>query len=272
MEVLITTMADETFKLPDSSYDDLRKIIQAYGRFDRPQSLEEITKLSGVHRSTVSGNNGFLVSVGLVEGGRAKSPTLLGKKLARALEHDHAEEVQATWREVVAGNEFLSNMVAAVRIRNGMDAPTLQGHIAYSAGEPKTGRTATGSNTIIQILLTAGLIEDRDGRFVSTDAARKPPEPQQPPSREQEPPSFGTIPVPPREGGPPATGVQRQKTTPSGQQSISVHIEIRIDAKPSELDGLGAKLRRLLAEVSRPEASDSETALEGETKRDRETA
>lgn len=229
-------MAEEKFKLPDSSYDELVKIIRAYGRTNKAVPLKEVTRISGVPLTVVSGNNGFLLSIGVIEGGKAKAPTQLGAKLAMALEHEMPEEIERAWRDVVRSSDFLAKMLAAIKIRKGMDAATLQGHIAYSAGEPRTQRTMTGANAVIDVLRAAGLVKEEDGRITATEL------PEQPPTDAEEWPS---------EPGLRSSGIALPPTVlqpPGG--SVSVHIEIRVEVKPGELEGLGAKLRKVVEEFS----------------------
>ncbi len=101
-------MPDERFKLPRSSYEELCKIIRAYGRVPKPASLDEVNALAGVGTTVVSANNLFLASVGVIEGGKAKAPTPKGKELASALEHEIPDEIQRQWSRVVQENVFLS--------------------------------------------------------------------------------------------------------------------------------------------------------------------
>jgi hypothetical protein len=44
-------MTDNKFRLPGSSYDELCKIIKAYGRYDRAVSNEEISQLTGLNET-----------------------------------------------------------------------------------------------------------------------------------------------------------------------------------------------------------------------------
>jgi len=41
-------MADDKFKLPLSSYEELTKIIKSYGHFNAPAGLEEVRKFIGM--------------------------------------------------------------------------------------------------------------------------------------------------------------------------------------------------------------------------------
>ena len=61
----------ETFKLPSSSYEELIKLFQAYANTKEGTalSLDDITQATGVPRTVVSKNNGFMVQVGLITEG-----------------------------------------------------------------------------------------------------------------------------------------------------------------------------------------------------------
>jgi len=159
-------MADEKFRLPRSSYDELVKIIKAYGRVKEPTGLDDMTTLSALHKTIISRNVGFLVAVGILESGQKKMPTPLGRSLAQALEHELPGEIRRYWQQVVENNDFLSRIVSAISIRNGMDQQTLEAHIAYSAGQPKTNPVMTGARTIADLLTTAGIITESDGKII----------------------------------------------------------------------------------------------------------
>ncbi len=245
-------MAEEKFKLPGSSYEEICKIIKAFGYFDKPFSLDEASQVCKMDKANISRNNGFLASVGIIEGDRTKSMTPRGKELARALEFERGDEILNFWREVVISNEFLSKMLAAVRIRKGMDLSTLQSHVAYSAGQQKTRNVMTGAKAIIDILLSAGLLREKDGQLVAnekTDEQKRVSTNAEPSSDTQ----VTTLPI--------ATlPVQTVVFSDSGKAiNINLNIEIRIDAKPNELEGLGSKLRKILEDFSSLNNSGSTT-------------
>src|SRR6266403_31468 len=163
-------MADEPqFKLPGASYEELVKIIQGYQTVGGDASPEDVSKVIAIHPTGVSRNNGFLVSVGIVEGGRRKTITEKGKALALALGHNIPEEVSDKWRQIVIGNDFLSKLISAVRIRKGMDAQTLQSHVAYSAGQPRTGPALLGAGAVVEILKAAAVVKEEEGKLVATE-------------------------------------------------------------------------------------------------------
>ena len=77
-----------------SSYEELTKVIKAYGHFSEPQPLDEISKFIGLHPTLISKNVGFLTGVGILEGGARKVPTNYGRKLAHALEHIMPDDIR----------------------------------------------------------------------------------------------------------------------------------------------------------------------------------
>ena len=159
-------MADTGFPLPSSSYKELIKIVQGYGRIGGEASLTDVATTIAMNETVVSANNKFLVSIGIIKGGKKKTITPLGTELAGALEHDMTEEIGAKWRSVVDASDFLQKVIAAVRIRKGMDESTLESHVAYSAGQPKTPSVATGAATVVNILKAAGLLSKNFKGFV----------------------------------------------------------------------------------------------------------
>lgn len=131
------SMPAEKFKLPTSSYEELTKIIKGYGHLERPANLDEVSRVTGIGTTVISGNAGFLLELNILEPGAKKAITSNGRSLAHALEHEMPDEMRSCWQTVVLGNDFMSKLVTAIKIRNGMDENTLLSHIAYSAGQPK---------------------------------------------------------------------------------------------------------------------------------------
>lgn len=226
----------EKVRLPRSSYEELSKIIRAYGQIDQPATLNEICSTSAMARSVVSGNNAFLTYVNIIEGGNKKSATPLGRKLAHALEHQIEEKISKNWREIIENNEFLNKMALAVKIRRGMEISALLAHIAYNAGEKKSGPVMTGARAVLDILSESGLIKEEDGKLIPVVQPEK---------------KGGETPFDP--GLPPGDSISdknRIRFSAMTKKDISVNIEVQIQAKPSDLDDLGLKLKNFLKQLS----------------------
>lgn len=246
-------MSEEKFKLPQSSYEELSKVIKAYGHFSEPKPLGEISKFIGLHPTIISGNAGFLVGVGILEPGAKKLPTTNGGKLAHALEHNMPDEIRTWWRQIVSGNDFLTRLLAAIRIRSGMDQQTLEAHIAYSAGQPKKPQFMTGARTVIDILRAAELIKEVDGKYIADQTQ----------STVSESTAAAEIPAAPRAGS--ATqrpaGTVVSSALPTVQSGLVMRIQININCTAAEVPSLGQHIKKLMDELSSP-SSDVETEEE----------
>lgn len=102
----------ETFKLPSSSYEELIKLFQAYANTKEGTalSLDDITQATGVPRTVVSKNNGFMVQVGLITEGNKKAATETGRALGRAYTSKITDEVDRIWKEISTGNSIVINI------------------------------------------------------------------------------------------------------------------------------------------------------------------
>src|SRR5919112_2989131 len=161
-------MAEREFRLPGSSYEELVNIIVAYGTRDEAAKPGDVSKLDSVHQSSVSRNNGFLTEIGVLQGETKKLITRRGRALALALARKEREEIRQSWRAIVATNEFLQNVVAAVKLREGMLYPTVQAYIAHAAGQPRNKPVMTGAGAIIEILKASGMLKEEAGELVAT--------------------------------------------------------------------------------------------------------
>lgn len=108
---------EENIKLPGSSFEEVVKIIQAYSQSNKAVPLNTISTRTGIHSTSVSRNTGFLVSVGIIEGGKNKQITPIGKRLGDAISLNLETEIRTLLRETIETNEFLKNLVGALRIR-----------------------------------------------------------------------------------------------------------------------------------------------------------
>jgi len=237
-------MTDTGFPLPISSYKELVKIIQAYGRVGTEASLADVARLAVMNETRVSGNNGFLLSIGVIQGGKKKSITPPGAQLAQALEHEESlpEEAASKWRAVVDSNDFLQKVIAAVRIRKSMDESSLESHVAYSAGQPRTPAVATGARTVIDILEAAGLLKAEGGNLIPLA-----PEPRPILETVEKSLSISDTMLPIGEN------IHAQLSPATLLGGIHLNINITVQCAPDDLDDLGEKLRKLLRDFNKAE-------------------
>jgi hypothetical protein len=114
-----------------------------------------------------------------------------------------------------------------------MEISSLEAHIAYSAGETKTPNVMTGARTVIDLLLTSGLVREDNDRIIPVEIAL----------------GEETITTAEKKSAPSTIKVPTTEVTT--QPDVSLNIEVHIDAKPSELDGLGEKLNALIKTLSK---------------------
>ncbi len=241
-------MSDEGFPLPGSSYEELVKVIRAYDHFPGDVALPEVSGVAGMHVSNVSRNNGFLVAIGVIQGGKKKAMTEAGRALARALDHSIQEEITRNWQSILAANDFLKRILAAVRIRKGMEYSALQSHVAYTAGLPKTPTVMAGSGAVVDILKAAGVLQEEDGKLIAVEGAIT--------SEGALLSAAHTEPAPPHAGGAAAVRTGGASRASVGDLTVGVQIQVQIQCSAQDVDAVGPKIRDLLKELRKAEADD----------------
>lgn len=230
-------MAD-TFKLPASSLEEIIKIIKAYANEKEGVllALDDISLSTGVPRTVVSGNNGFLVQIGLITEGSKKSATDIGRSLGRAYISKIDYELERIWKEIIAENDFLNRMISAVRIRNGMDRTSFLNHVIYSSGQKDTKQNRAGSNAVIEILKSVNVLNEADGKL-TVAAITEVEKADQTATNEQ-------IDAP-----------QVTHSTPLSATTIqtkgAITININIDCSVTEIDELSEKIQKLIKGLSK---------------------
>ncbi len=223
-------MAENEFRLPGSTYEGLVNIIVAYGTRNEAAGPGDVSKLDAVHQSSVSRTNAFLTSIGILRGEREKIVTPQGRALALALERRDRAGIKRNWREIVSTSEFLQNVVAAVKLREGMLYATIQAYIAHAAGQPRNKPVMTGASAIIEILKVADLLEERNGEIVATV------------DEEFEEKTSDT-----RPGMPDPTEIS---ISTDGADTPAVNIHLHVQCSPDEIEDLAPRLKALLRELS----------------------
>lgn len=229
-------MAERQFRLPGSTYEELANIIVAYGTRDEAARAGDVGKLDSVHQTSVSRSKGFLTEIGVLQGESKKLVTRRGRALALALARKDPEEIRKNWRQIVATNELMQNVVSAVKLREGMLYPTLQAYIAHSAGQPRNNPVMTGAGAIIEILKTAGLLKEEAGELIATFDEDREDEPSPDGSTEGEEEAAASATVQSTEG-----------------PTINIHLHVRCDS--DEIEDLAPRLKRLLKELSGPSST-----------------
>ncbi len=232
-------MMSEKIKLPRSSYEELVKIIKAYSRQTKPASLSEITKITGLNETKISANVSFLSNSSVIEGAQSKKATDLGSELGRSLEHGIQEEIERSWQKVISQNDFLSKMVTAISIRNGMEVASFESHIAYSAGEAKTNSVATGARAVIDIFKASGLVAQDGDRIIPVKKSYQ---------------IVGNEDIVDKDAFEDSTKITVKATpvaiTHVNNPNVTINIQVQVQASVNELDTLTEKITKLISQLN----------------------
>lgn len=241
-------MAEEVFKLPGSSYDELCNIIKGYSQISDTASLKEVSTLVKMHETTISRNSGFLLEMGVVEGGSKKGPTSIGRQLGLALMHEESDEVRKFWADLIEESSFMNKILSAVRIRNGMSQSNLQSHIAYSAGQKKSANVVTGAGTVISILRASGHLIEQDGFLTSASMARSAHPALPNDTANDDSRIAATV---------PENLVASHTIVTRHGAPVSLSISVEVACSVDELSGLGEKLAEVMRQFAEAQNSSS---------------
>ena len=228
----------DIFKLPASSYEEIIKVIQAYANEKEGVllSLDDISSSTGVPRTVVSANNGFLVQIGIVTKGNKKSATEQGRSLGRAYISKIDDEIERLWKEIISENDFMNRMISAVRIRNGMDKSSFLNHIVYSSGQKDNKQNRAGAGALIEVFKNVGLIEDNDGKLTIIESEHSHTESSEEAKITQ---AVSVLKKP-----------QKIRNEISIGSNCGVVINVNINCSPDNIDTLGIKIKNLIQELS----------------------
>lgn len=160
-------MAD-VYKLPGSSYDELVKIIRAYSmnKCGAVVSLADLSQASGIDRTIISRNNGFLIQVGLITEGNKKASTEMCVELGKAYQFNMSDQIEKIWSDVVDHDDFLGHMVSAIQIKGKMTKNDFINHILFSSSNNNSNNARAGAVAVIEILKLTRLIDEKDSVIV----------------------------------------------------------------------------------------------------------
>ena len=153
----------EVYKLPGSSYEEIVKIIRAYALASKngaAVTLAEVAQSSGIDKTIISRNNGFLTQIKLLLEGNRKKPTDLCLKLGRAYQLNMQEQIIECWNEIIRNDDFLSRMISIIQIKG-----DFINHIVNSSSEKNTNNTRAGASAVIEMLKLTQIIEEHDGQI-----------------------------------------------------------------------------------------------------------
>lgn len=151
--------------LPGSSIDELLRIVKGYASIGKSASLDDLSKSVAMDTTVISRSNAFLKDFGIIDGGKQKQITEAGGNLSHALEHNQTDVVRNLLAELISQDEFMSKVVTAVRLKQGMDEDQLISHILYSFGQKDAPIAKTGARTVVELLTMGGFLSSENGTY-----------------------------------------------------------------------------------------------------------
>lgn len=226
----------QKLSLPGSGYDQLSKILHAYALCgEKPATLDEVAAKAAMNATIVSRNNGFLVSLNLLTGGKAKTLTAAGKDLALALGHDLEEDAALAWRRAILDAPAAKPILDMLRVQKTVAVDALPARIAATLGQPDSAATKTGTNTLIEILRHAALIKEAEGKITLLDASTKPEEKAQNSTTSPRSEAVSETEVPtPMEKSPSPQPLSPAPVNGLGSIPIHVNIELHLPASAEQ--------------------------------------
>jgi len=162
-------MPSEKFAMPMSSLSEILKILSGYSHAGDKTSLEAVGKLTALSKTQISQNSAFFATAGLLSGGKTKSLTDLGKKLARAIELNISADIKSFLLEMIQQTKPLSDLITMLRIKKGMPSKDFATHVLYVSGQKDNQQNRTGANAIVDLLNMAGCIKEDGANYIATD-------------------------------------------------------------------------------------------------------
>ncbi|PLS85199.1 MAG: hypothetical protein CYG60_13875 [Actinobacteria bacterium] len=240
-------MAEEGFRLPGSGYGELVNIIVAYGTRDGASDPADIGRLDP--QASAARNNAFLTGIGVLRGGDKKLVTDRGRALARSLWSGTPDEARRRWREIVPTDGFLQDIVAAVKLRDGMSRHALLAYIANAARVPRNKPTMSGAAAVIEILKASGLLKEDEDRLVASFEEPAVPDHDLPGNPRNEPGGEVGLSPSPSDDEQAEVSESVSVDAPGGVEARVV-IQVQVRCTTDEVDGLGPRLRKLLDDLS----------------------
>jgi len=165
--------------------DSLNLILIAYlkaGADKKAVSYREASLRSGVHHTVVSANNKFYVSAGfLLEGGNGQFKlTEIGAKYAQMLDWGQLEEAKVQLRKLLPKCPIINVTLDYVGLKKDVTRESLNAKIGIDANLSRVARHVTGINALIDMLIFAGLLEEKGGKVMRVHEEPKVPEREKP--------------------------------------------------------------------------------------------
>ena len=171
-------LSEESLVVPQMvGFEALTKIIIAYSKIGgakEEQSYKEIANVANVSTNNVRLNLKFLASIGILEGSRGRYKlSSEGAQYARALDWGKLNEANKILRDIIKDKPIVTRTLGYVSINKPVEKEKLVGQIAVISSVSKGQRFETGIRGFVDLLVTSGLLEEVDGKYVTGKIVEK---------------------------------------------------------------------------------------------------
>ncbi len=153
-------MNDRKISISEQTYETISEIIIAYTLHKDSASIYDIAGNYQINRNAVSRANGFLIDIGVIQGGKGKEKRIItekGERLGRALKYN-TDDVENSWVELIEDSQFFHALLQKLANKRVFSLEQMVGAIFQLSDTPYTGNSRTGARAIVKILCIVGFI------------------------------------------------------------------------------------------------------------------
>ena len=161
------------FNLPTSNYEILCRIVGACAQFQDRLISSKIAETCQFDPVVVLGNIGFLVSIGIVNGGMTKTLTPNGKSLASAICINDSENIKECWNRVFSECAAMKSIAAHLEINRRTSKIIITHRIALALGISLNPHNQPKMNQLLGIFEAVEVLRAEDGEYVFMDFEQK---------------------------------------------------------------------------------------------------
>lgn len=157
-------------KLPTITYEQLKNIIMNCEKMDNKTPIErdELAIKTGLNSDTISRNNGFLFSTGIIEKDENNKNIItdIGIKLAKAYKQENEINIRESLLYIINNNNDLKELIYSQQYKKNLTIDNFSNIIIKYCSQENGNYSKIGANTLIEIFKDSGLISE-DNNIIS---------------------------------------------------------------------------------------------------------
>ena len=154
------------FNLPTSNYEIRCRIIGACAQFQDRLIFSKISGICQFDPVIILGNIGFLVSVGIVQGGMSKSLTQNGRSLASAININDLENIKECWNRIFSECARTKSITTHLAINQRIPKNFVIPRISLALGINPNPQNSARMYQLMDIFEKIGILQNDDDEYV----------------------------------------------------------------------------------------------------------